>query len=289
VNVDASDFLAARKACRRDDWIAWYLAHFLPKRKADGVRAIVAGCRMIRAAVLSNPASGCKGEDVIELIRERVEAPELPRAEFRDEGQHVLAAFDQTVREFEIPRSETSDFISSCAADVATTRYATWWALRRHCRVGGTVATMLAAVLGLTHSDMRGRAESLGAAVRLTSILQTLSADAARGRVYLPLEDLARHRYSERELLEGGIDERLSGVIMEQVRRAREMLDEASEGVCWLAGDGSRVAVATLIEYTRSVLARIERGEAPRRPTLGKMIRLLPRAAKLARRQGVAH
>src|SRR5205814_3152951 len=88
VITDATDFAAARATCRRDDWIAWYLAHFLPKRKADGARAIVAGCRMIRTAVVGSSPGGCCGSDLLPVIRQQIDCAaagdlELPRAEFR--------------------------------------------------------------------------------------------------------------------------------------------------------------------------------------------------------------
>src|SRR5947199_203445 len=96
---------------------------------------------------------------------------------------------------------DPSDFAAASAAcrrrdDAWTTRYATWTGLRRQCdRVGGSVASMIAAVLGATHSDVGRFADDLAAAVRLVSIVANVSRDAERGRVYLPLEDLARCRY----------------------------------------------------------------------------------------------
>jgi phytoene/squalene synthetase len=111
--------------------------------------------------------------------------------------------------------------------------------------------------------------------------------EAARRYVYLPLEDLARCRYSERELLDGVASARFDELIALQTARTRSMLDESIDQLCWLAGDGSRIAVATLIEHMRTTILRIERGEfISHRPSLGRMIRLLPRAAKLARRDG---
>src|SRR6185369_2259081 len=43
-------------------------------------------------------------------------------------------------------------------------------------------------------------AVNLGLALQLTNILRDLKEDIARGRIYIPIEDLERFGYSEREL-----------------------------------------------------------------------------------------
>ena len=299
--ADERDFVAAEAACKKRDLLAHQLCYFLPREKAAGVRSIVAGCGMIRD-VIDVPAKegdciGGGGDGgVAELVRMQMERLfadelELPEPEFRDESQHVLAAMAQTLKRFEAPRGLVMTFVEACRDDAATARYATWNSLRRQCeRLGGSAAELIACVLGATSSEVGRFATELGAGVRLTSILSTLRTDAGRGRIYLPMEDLARCRYSERELIALVDDERMTRLIGIQVERARELLAAASEGVCWLAGDGSRMAAAMRIEATRGELDRIARRRnhfavPDSRPTMMGLLRLLPGAARLARRQ----
>ena len=53
-------------------------------------------------------------------------------------------------------------------------------------------------------------AENLGIAFQLTNILRDVREDAGRGRIYLPLEDLARFDVSEDEILRGAVHARTS-------------------------------------------------------------------------------
>ncbi len=280
--AEESDFAAAAAACKKRDVVAHQVCYFLPREKAGGVRAMVAGCGMIRDVIDAPAKEGdcCGGSGgVVDLVRTQLQRAmgnelELPKGEFRDESQHILAALAQTLRRFEVPRGLMLGFVDACRDDALTARYATWNSLRRQCeRVGGSVASLIACVLGATHSDAGRFAMELGAGVRLTSILSTLRTDAGRGRIYLPMEDMARCRYSERELIALVDDERLTRLIGIQVERARDLLAAASEGVCWLAGDGSRMAAAMRIEATRGELDRIARrrnnfAPADARPTM---------------------
>ena len=56
-------------------------------------------------------------------------------------------------------------------------------------------------IFGYDDPRTREYAVELGLALQLTNILRDVAADAARDRVYLPLEDLARFGVSEEELL----------------------------------------------------------------------------------------
>jgi phytoene synthase len=57
-------------------------------------------------------------------------------------------------------------------------------------------------IFGYRNPKAKDYAIALGVALQLTNIMRDLKADAERGRIYLPLEDLARFGYGEEELLQ---------------------------------------------------------------------------------------
>jgi phytoene synthase len=64
-------------------------------------------------------------------------------------------------------------------------------------------------------------AVSLGVALQLTNILRDLKEDAARGRVYLPQEDLRLFGYSEDDLAGGTINDKFREMMNFECERAR--------------------------------------------------------------------
>jgi phytoene synthase len=61
-------------------------------------------------------------------------------------------------------------------------------------------------IFGYEDPATRAYAVELGLALQLTNILRDVGADAARGRLYLPLEDLARFGVPEDALLAAALD-----------------------------------------------------------------------------------
>jgi phytoene synthase len=125
--------------------------------------------------------------------------------------------------------------------------------------------------------------------MRLMTILRDLKADRDRGRVYLPLEDLARFRYGERDLAAGVVNDRFRELMRFQIARARSLYHEGADGLCWLADDGSRLAASALAATYSGILDAIERqgyDVFARRPelTTAHKLRRLPLAWGLSRR-----
>jgi phytoene/squalene synthetase len=261
--------------------------HFLPARMRRDVRAIANGCREIRRTIFDNakPGDGCGcGEGgIVELVRDRVAAV----YEGREKAQRW--EMEDALREHEIPREVMMGFVDACAAEARVTRYATWDALRRHCDgVGGNAAVAVACVLGVAHSDVRENVMAIGRAGQLIDIVRSMKGDVARDRVFVPLADLAMCRYSERELRDGVADERLERVVALQMTRAREALEVAARGLCWLARDTGKLAAATYVSLQMSMVEAIERAgsEALDKPPVltTRSLRKLPGAWRLARR-----
>ncbi|MEA2710485.1 MAG: 15-cis-phytoene synthase [Phycisphaerales bacterium] len=305
--VDESEsraaFAAARKLCRRERGGSLLATFFLPRAKRDGVYAVWAFARLIEQAVAAEAGSGgecCGGESkVAPLLKSRIDAMydapiELPLPQFRDDSQWTMLATIDTVRRFDIPRRLWHELIDGLVAANGVQRFATWRSLDAHlAATGGNIGRIIAAVLGATHSDAAGFAASIGQAARLTSILRDLAPDLSRNRIRLPLEDLARFRYSEREMLAKTANGHLSTLVRHAVERAREMLRTGAAGTCWLDGDGSRMAAAVFMSLQIALLDTIEldpgallRDDFRSKPaSLASQLRQLPRAWRIARRQ----
>ena len=61
------------------------------------------------------------------------------------------------------------------------------------------VGLMMCRVVGVAEGKADRHAEALGVAMQLSNFLRDVGEDWRRGRVYLPLEDLERFGYTERD------------------------------------------------------------------------------------------
>jgi phytoene synthase len=194
---------------------------FLPENKRRGIYALYSFCRVVDDCVDEPGGEGEAGLDrwLEEVRRCYRGAPET------ELGRELAAA----LAEFPIPRSSFEDIVEGCRMDLTTPRYATFEDLRRYCRrVASAVGLASIEIFGYRDPNTRAYAEELGLALQLTNILRDVAADAARGRLYLPLEELERFGVSESEVLEAASGPRaqrrpaLDALLAFQADRARE-------------------------------------------------------------------
>ncbi|MBD1913003.1 MULTISPECIES: 15-cis-phytoene synthase CrtB [unclassified Leptolyngbya] len=184
----------------------------------------------------------------------------------------VDVALVDTLEHFPIDIQPFRDMIAGQRMDLYRNRYETFEELELYCyRVAGTVGLMSAAVMGV---DTDGRtapwdgdkgvpnpipqAIALGIANQLTNILRDVGEDARRGRIYLPLEDLARFNYTEEDLMNGVIDDRWRELMKFQIRRARQFFADSESGIRQLSRD-ARFPVWSALMLYRQILDAIEK------------------------------
>lgn len=143
--------------------------------------------------------------------------------------------------------------------DLAIRRYATFAELEQYCyRVASVVGLICIEIFGYSHPGVQGYARHLGIALQLTNILRDVKEDAERGRIYLPLEDLAAFRYSEEALLHHRYTPEFVALMRFQAQRALEYYRKAE--ACLLAGDHARlVAPEIMAAIYRATLRKIAR------------------------------
>jgi phytoene synthase len=149
--------------------------------------------------------------------------------------------------------------------DLTQCRYDTFEELRQYCyRVASVVGLVCIRIFGFTDGaganlppGAEQHAEELGIAFQLTNILRDIPEDAAMGRIYLPLEDLAAFQYPEADLLAGVVDDRFLRLVRFEAERARHYYDRARP-LLGMIHPSSRPCLAAMYGIYRGILNRIE-------------------------------
>lgn len=169
----------------------------------------------------------------------------------------VLDVFLDTVDQRAIPHDLALEMIDGVRMDVPQTRYASFSQLSHHChRVTGTVSLMMTHVVGFRGPALEYMAD-LGLAIELTAILRDVGEQLARGRVYLPQEEMAAFGYGEADLEAQAHNEAFRKLMEFQSARVRSYYQKAEPGLQLLDQRG-RFAMKTAFEIYRKTLRHIE-------------------------------
>jgi 15-cis-phytoene synthase len=170
----------------------------------------------------------------------------------------VLAALGDAHQRFALPISAFGELIDGVEMDVRGTAYPTFSTLEIYCRrVAGSIGRLSVAVFGASApEDAAPLADDLGVAMQLTNILRDIREDLARGRVYLPEEDLARFGLDGR--LGEADAEAVANLIRFEAKRAREWFGRGLPLLPMLDGR-SASCVSAMTGIYRRILARLER------------------------------
>lgn len=115
-------------------------------------------------------------------------------AMYAGEARHpVLVALRGTVRRHGIPPRPFHDLVSAFVQDQSVTRYPTRADLLAYCRCSANPVGRLVLYL-CGHSDAARQAlsDATCTALQLANFWQDVAVDLEKGRVYIPLEDMAR-------------------------------------------------------------------------------------------------
>ncbi len=228
----------------------YYSFLFLPRAGREAMYTVYAFCREVDSAVDDAPA----GSDPREALRQW--RRELAAAYQGTPTFPVTISLAEHVRRLAIPRDYFEELLAGVEMDLTTTRYATFEELYRYCyRVASVVGLICLKVFGTRSPLAQDYAVNLGIAFQLTNILRDLRADAERGRIYLPQEDLARFGYREEELLARTYSPQFLDLMRYESARAHEFYDKA-RSVSEQLPPADRRAL-TVAEIMRGVYSRI--------------------------------
>jgi len=144
----------------------------------------------------------------------------------------VGAALVDTVTRFGIPHQHFVDFLHSMEMDLTVSTYATYEALSEY--VYGSAAVIgleMVPILGALSDDAYESAKKLGIAFQLANFIRDVGEDLDRGRIYLPLDELAAHGVDEEMLYARVLTPEITQALKFQIARVRQLQLEAAPGI----------------------------------------------------------
>jgi phytoene synthase len=232
----------------------YYAFLILPPAKRRAIVAVWDFCRAVDDAVDESSGNGSEaiGFWKAELARCYDECDSEPQT---GEGRR-LRPF---IKRFGLPRQGFDDVIAGVAMDLEQTRYQTFEDLYEYCRrVAAAVGLICIRIFECRSEKAAEYATNLGLALQLTNILRDVKDDLARGRVYLPLDDLAAAGCSVEDLLKRQMSPPVRRVIEFECRRARDYYQRAVASRP--AEDRRRLVAAEIMRAVYfETLQRIER------------------------------
>jgi squalene synthase HpnC len=183
---------------------------------------------------------------------------DLDRA-FAGRAEHpIMQRVGAIARELELPRGPFERLLEANRQDQVVTRYATWEDLAAYCELSANpVGELVLRILGAASPGRLVKSDAVCTGLQLAEHLQDVGEDHARGRIYLPLEDMARFDVTEDDLASSRPGEALCRLLAFEVERGRALLAEGIALVASLRGR-SRLAIAAYVGGGRAALDAVE-------------------------------
>lgn len=152
-----------------------------------------------------------------------LEQGEPPSAEF-------FAGLGEIIRLYRLPIGPFYDLLDAFSQDVVRKRYADFAELLDYCRRSANPVGRL--VLHLYGAAGEGRnfewSDAICTALQLANFWQDVAVDFAKGRIYIPQEDLARFGVSEAQISAGDACGGWPALMRFEIARARELMRSGS-------------------------------------------------------------
>jgi phytoene synthase len=170
----------------------------------------------------------------------------------------IWPAFAEITHRYNLPAKLFDDAIAGQEQDLAPISFETFDQLHEYCyRVAGVVGLASIKIWGFSGGEeTEAMAIARGVAFQITNILRDLREDAARGRLYLPREDLDAVGMTTQELYQGRSGEKFVQLVRNQIARIESFYEKSAALESRLEPD-SRPTMVAMTEIYHGLLAKI--------------------------------
>jgi len=189
----------------------------------------------------------------------------------------ILVALADSIERHALPTEPFLDLIGAFRMDARDATFATWDDLLLYCRgSANSIGRLVLALHEIADEGALRESDDVCTALQLTNFWQDIGRDLERGRLFIPLEDLARFGVPRDEL---GAPARNDAVtrLIEHECRATEELFERGRGIVRRVPFGLSVQLRATLLGGRTILRAVLRrgqGVIADRPTVGGLARV---------------
>ena len=254
----------------------------MPRRLVPAVETIYAFARA--ADDVADEGDAAPAERLASLAAYEAALDDI--AAGRTPARPMFARLGAVVTQFALPLQPLRDLLSAFRQDVVTARYPDYAALLDYCRRSADpVGRLMLALYGVDGERQLRQSDAICTALQLINFWQDVGIDIAKGRIYLPQEDLARFGVGEADIEAGRDSPAWRALMAFEVERARALMLSGAPLARQLRG---RIGweLRLIVQGGLRILERIERAQYDvyrRRPTLGKLdyLVMLGRAVRM--------
>ena len=235
----------------------YYGLKLLPEPKRSAMFAIYAYMRLVDDIADDDEGRSLE-QRIADLESWRLRTHSVLQGNGSDDGQQFWPAFADVVRRYRLPHRLFDDVIEGQKQDLEFKPFKDFQELFAYCyRVAGVVGLASIYIWGFEGGDdTEFLAVQRGVAFQLTNILRDLREDAYKGRVYLPLDELAAMHVSAEELRQGTGGKHFLELMRFQIERA-EAFYEKSAGLERRLSADSRPTLIAMTEIYRGLLKKV--------------------------------
>lgn len=162
----------------------------------------------------------------------------------------ICKAVVDTVHRWQIPHDYFVSFLHSMQMDLTVTEYKTFEDLYEY--VYGSAAVIglqMVPILEPTSDEAYERAKDLGVAFQLANFIRDVNEDLDRGRIYLPLEELAEFDVTREVLQKRVATENVKAALKFQIERVKKLEERSRSGIALLHPSSQPCIEAARILY----------------------------------------
>jgi phytoene synthase len=192
-------------------------------------------------------------------------------AEGRPPESPVLARLAPVVRTHALPLAPFRDLLDAFSQDCVKPRYASFDEVLDYCRRSANpVGRLMLHLFGAADPERLRRSDEICTGLQLANFWQDVAVDWAKGRMYLPQDELARFGVTEAQVAAGRADDAWRRLMAFQVARTRAALEAGAPLARTLPG---RIGweLRLVVQGGLRILERIDRAGGDvfrRRPVL---------------------
>ncbi len=194
----------------------------LPRGKRADMNVFYTFCRLVDDIADSPSLTPEEKTALLNAWRIAIHAPSRSAGQRPPNETRLADEIHSLIAKYHLPSEHFLEVIAGVEMDLTSRQYATFEQLRAYCyRVASVVGLVSIEIFGYQDAATRQYAVDLGLALQLTNIIRDVAVDLDNGgRIYLPMEDLARFGYTPADLRARVYDKRFQALMAYETTRA---------------------------------------------------------------------